>query len=553
MGLKEIMSLCGGLGLFLLGMTIMSEGIEKAAGAKLRGILEVFTTNRVTGMVVGLIFTAIMQSSSACTSLVVSFVNSGLMSLYQAAGVIFGANIGTTVTSQLVSFNLSAYAPIILLLGVVTAMISKNQMVQRIADIFAGFGVLFLGISTMSSGMSEMKTSPQIIGILSGLTNPFLAVLTGLIITAIVQSSSVTVSLTLLMAQQGLFKDANGDPNVNICLFIILGCNIGACTTALISSLAGKKDAKRAALIHLLFNIIGTVLMFIIFTVAMDPISSWLHSFSSDDGRFVANAHTIIKIFQVLILLPFSNQIVKLTNIIIPGNDQKVGYRDTFQLKYIGDKVIFNPSTAVVDGLKELERMASLASDNLNRAMNALITLDEDDIKEVHEMEENINFLNRSITAYLIKINQSPLPIEDLQGLGSLFHVANDIERIGDHAENIAEFAERRKNAGASFSNEAIAEMTEMLNLVNNLMQKSIKVIVGTESPDYIDQLSAMEDKIDDMEKKVQQNHIDRLTRQECSPEAGMIFSDVATALERVGDHAFNIAVYIIKRDNSVA
>ena len=293
--------------------------------------------------------------------------------------------------------------------------------------------------------------------------------------------------------------------------------------------------------------------MFIIFTVAMDPISSWLHSFSSDDGRFVANAHTIIKIFQVLILLPFSNQIVKLTNIIIPGNDQKVGYRDTFQLKYIGDKVIFNPSTAVVDGLKELERMASLASDNLNRAMNALITLDEDDIKEVHEMEENINFLNRSITAYLIKINQSPLPIEDLQGLGSLFHVANDIERIGDHAENIAEFAERRKNAGASFSDEAIAEMTEMLNLVNNLMQKSIKVIVGTESPDYIDQLSAMEDKIDDMEKKVQQNHIDRLTRQECSPEAGMIFSDVATALERVGDHAFNIAVYIIKRDNSVA
>ena len=553
MGLKEIMSLCGGLGLFLLGMTIMSEGIEKAAGAKLRGILEVFTTNRLTGMVVGLIFTAIMQSSSACTSLVVSFVNSGLMSLYQAAGVIFGANIGTTVTSQLVSFNLSAYAPIILLLGVVTAMISKNQMVQRIADIFAGFGVLFLGISTMSSGMSEMKTSPQIIGILSGLTNPFLAVLTGLIITAIVQSSSVTVSLTLLMAQQGLFKDANGDPNVNICLFIILGCNIGACTTALISSLAGKKDAKRAALIHLLFNIIGTVLMFIIFTVAMDPISSWLHSFSSDDGRFVANAHTIIKIFQVLILLPFSNQIVKLTNIIIPGNDQKVGYRDTFQLKYIGDKVIFNPSTAVVDGLKELERMASLASDNLNRAMNALITLDEDDIKEVHEMEENINFLNRSITAYLIKINQSPLPIEDLQGLGSLFHVANDIERIGDHAENIAEFAERRKNAGASFSDEAISEMTEMLNLVNNLMQKSIKVIVGTESPDYIDQLSAMEDKIDDMEKKVQQNHIDRLTRQECSPEAGMIFSDVATALERVGDHAFNIAVYIIKRDNSVA
>ena len=250
MGFAEILSLCAGLGLFLLGMTLMSEGIEKAAGAKLRGILEVFTTNRVTGMFVGLVFTAIMQSSSA----------------YQAAGVIFGANIGTTVTSQLVSFNLSEYAPIILLAGVVAAMVAKNPMVQKIADIIAGFGVLFLGISTMSSGMSHMKDSPEVIGLLSSLTNPFLAVLTGLVITAVVQSSSVSVSLTLLMAQQGLFQD------VNICLFIILGCNIGACTTALLASLAGKKDAKRAAMIHLLFNIIGTILMFILFMVAMDPI-----------------------------------------------------------------------------------------------------------------------------------------------------------------------------------------------------------------------------------------------------------------------------------------
>ena len=546
MGFAEILSLCAGLGLFLLGMTLMSEGIEKAAGAKLRGILEVFTTNRVTGMFVGIVFTAIMQSSSACTSLVVSFVNSGLMSLYQAAGVIFGANIGTTVTSQLVSFNLSEYAPLILLTGVVAAMVAKNPMVQKIADIIAGFGVLFLGISTMSSGMSHMKDSPEVIGLLSSLTNPLLAVLAGLVITAVVQSSSVTVSLTLLMAQQGLFQ------NVNICLFIILGCNIGACTTALLASLAGKKDAKRAAMIHLLFNIIGTILMFFLFIVAMDPISAWLHSFSADEGRFVANAHTIIKIAQVILLLPFSSLIVKLTYVLIPGSDDKVGYRDTFQLKFIGDKVIFNPSTAVVDGLKELERMASLASDNLNRAMNALITLDEDDIKEVYDMEENINFLNRSITNYLIKINQSPLPIEDLQGIGSLFHVANDIERIGDHAQNIAEFAERRKKAGSNFSDDAIKEMTDLMNLVNDLLGKSIKVIVGSASEEELKELSDMEDKIDVMEKEVQQNHIDRLTRQECSPEAGMIFSDVATTLERVGDHAFNIAVYIIKRDNTV-
>ena len=543
MGLKEILSLAGGLGLFLLGITIMSEGIEKAAGAKLRGILEMFTTNRFKGLLVGILFTAIMQSSSACTTLVVSFVNSGLMSLFQAAGVIFGANIGTTITSQLVSFNLSEYAPLILLIGVITGMISKNQTAQKIADVVAGFGVLFLGISTMSSGMASIKESKEIVNALASLTNPLLAVLTGLAITAVVQSSSVTVSLTLLMAQQGLFKD------VNICLFIILGCNIGACTTALLASMAGKKDAKRAALIHLLFNVIGTIAMFMVFLVAMDPVSGFLHSISADDGRFVANAHTIIKIVQVIVLFPFSDLIVKLTYLVVPGKDQKVGYLDTFQLKYIGEKVLFNPSTAVVDGMKELERMASLANDNLNRAMNALITLDEEEIESVHEMEKNIDFLNHSITSYFIKINQSTLPIEDLQGLGALFHVANDIERIGDHADNIANMATRRKETGVVFSPVAIKELTEMMELVNALLERSLKAILGSNGAELVKEMNGMENKVDDKERELQQNHIDRLTRGECTPDAGMIFSDVAAALERVADHAVNIATYITKRD----
>lgn len=543
MGLKEILSLAGGLGLFLLGMTIMSEGIEKAAGAKLRGILEMFTTNRFKGLLVGILFTAIMQSSSACTTLVVSFVNSGLMSLFQAAGVIFGANIGTTITSQLVSFNLSEYAPLILLIGVITGMISKNQTAQKIADVVAGFGVLFLGISTMSSGMASIKESKEIVNALASLTNPLLAVLTGLAITAVVQSSSVTVSLTLLMAQQGLFKD------VNICLFIILGCNIGACTTALLASMAGKKDAKRAALIHLLFNVIGTVVMFLVFLIAMDPVSEFLHSISADDGRFVANAHTIIKVVQVIVLFPFSDLIVKLTYLVVPGKDQKVGYLDTFQLKYIGEKVLFNPSTAVVDGMKELERMASLANDNLNRAMNALITLDAEEIESVHEMEKNIDFLNHSITSYFIKINQSTLPIEDLQGLGALFHVANDIERIGDHADNIANMATRRKESGVDFSPVAIKELTEMMELVNALLERSLKAILGSNGAELVKEMNGMENKVDDKERELQQNHIDRLTRGECTPDAGMIFSDVAAALERVADHAVNIATYITKRD----
>ena len=546
MGVKELMSLAGGLGLFLLGMTIMSEGIEKAAGAKLRGILEKFTTNRFSGLLVGIFFTGIVQSSSACTALVVSFVNSGLMTLYQAAGVIFGANIGTTITSQLVSFNLSAYAPLILLAGVIASMVAKNQTVQKFSDVVTGFGVLFLGISTMSSGMSSLKESQMVVDTLAGLKNPLLAVLVGLIITTIVQSSSVTVSLTLLMAQQGLFTD------VNICLFIILGCNIGACTTALLASLAGKKDAKRAAMIHLLFNVIGTVLIFIVFMVAMDPIAQALHSISADDGRFVANAHTIIKIVQVIVLFPFSNLIVKLTYLVVPGKDQKVGYRDTFQLKYIGDKVLFNPSTAVIDGMKELERMAALANDNLNRAMNALITLDDDDINEVYEMEKNIDFLNHSITSYFIKINTSTLPIEDLQGIGSLFHVANDIERIGDHAENIAGMAKRRKEEGATFSPQAQKELAEMLEMVNKMLTTSLDSILKSPDAEMMKTLSEMENKVDAKEQQLQQNHIERLTLQECTPEAGMIFSDVVSALERVADHALNIASYIRKRDDIV-
>ena len=546
MGVKELMSLAGGLGLFLLGMTIMSEGIEKAAGAKLRGILEKFTTNRFSGLLVGVLFTGIVQSSSACTALVVSFVNSGLMNLYQAAGVIFGANIGTTITSQLVSFNLSAYAPLILLAGVIASMVAKNQTVEKSSEVVTGFGVLFLGISTMSSGMSSLKESQIVVDTLAGLRNPLVAVLVGLIITTVVQSSSVTVSLTLLMAQQGLFTD------VNICLFIVLGCNIGACTTALLASLAGKKDAKRAAMIHLLFNVIGTVLMFILFMVAMDPIAEALHRISSDDGRFVANAHTIIKIAQVIVLMPFSNLIVKLTYLVVPGKDQKVGYRDTFQLKYIGDKVLFNPSTAVVDGMKELERMAALANDNLNRSMNALITLDDDDINEVYEMEKNIDFLNHSITSYFIKINQSTLPIEDLQGIGSLFHVANDIERIGDHAENIAGMAKRRKEEGAAFSPQAQRELTEMLEMVNQMLTTSLSAILKSPDAATMKKLSEMENRVDAKEQQLQKNHIDRLTQQECTPEAGMIFSDVVSALERVADHALNIASYIRKRDDIV-
>ncbi|MDE6661706.1 MAG: Na/Pi symporter, partial [Lachnospiraceae bacterium] len=343
MSLEIILSMAGGLGLFLFGMRVMSESIEKVAGAKLRQILEQLTTNRFTGILVGAIFTAIIQSSSACTVMVVSFVNSGLMSLYQAAGVIFGANIGTTVTSLLVSFKLERIAPVILLVGVIMAMVCKKQKNAKFAEIIIGFGILFMGLSSMSGAMSGMKDSQAVLNMFASLKEPIFAVLLGTVLTAIIQSSSVTVSIMVLMANQGLL-------GLDMCMFIILGCNIGACTSALLASLNGKKDAKRAAAIHLIFNVIGTAIVFIVFMVGVDSVVAVLADIAHNDaGRVVAYAHIAIKIFQVIIMSPFIGGIVKLTYVLVPGDDQKIAYRESHQLKYIGGKVVFNPATAIVE------------------------------------------------------------------------------------------------------------------------------------------------------------------------------------------------------------
>lgn len=539
-----LLSMAGGLGLFLYGMTVMSDSIEKVAGAKLRNVLELFTKNRFIGMLVGIVFTGIVQSSSACTSMVVSFVNSGLMNLYQAAGVILGANIGTTVTAQLVSFNLSEAAPVFLLCGVLAVLFcKKNQNIAKIGEVIIGFGILFIGLSSMSNAMVGMKDVPQVVNLLASLKSPLMAIVVGMVLTAVIQSSSVTVSIVLLLVSQGLLE-------LPICFYIILGCNIGSCGTAILASLSGKKEAKRAAMIHFLFNVIGTAILYIILKIAMEPILNAIIDVSGGNaGRCVANAHTIFKVFQVIILFPFSNLIVKLTYLLVPGEDVKVGYRANFQLKYIGEKVIFNPATAVVEVINELERMASLAGENLNRAMNALITLDEEDIQEVYQVEENINFLNHAITDYLVKINQTTLPIEDLKSIGALFHVVNDIERIGDHAENVADAARQRKETGVVISKAAQHELGEMLDMVNKIIQYSVEIFAnGNEQ--HLREVEALEDAVDAKEKELQKAHIDRLTKNECSPEAGMIFSDIVSGLERVADHATNIAFAVANSEN---
>ena len=538
------LALLGGLGLFLFGMKTMSDALEKTAGAKLRPILEKFTSNKFLGLLVGAVFTALVQSSSACTSMVVSFVDSGLMTLYQAVGVIFGANIGTTITSQLVSFNLEQFAPVFLAIGVVMYMFIKKEKINRFGEIIIGFGVLFLGISLMGSAVEPLKTNVEVQHLFASLSNPFIAFLIGWVVTGIIQSSSVTVSIIVVLASKGMFNE-----NLIICLFIILGCNMGACMTALLTSLSGKKDAKRAAMIHFLFNLFGSTIMFILLSFFGDFIQNLLFDTISrgQAGKYIANSHTLFKIFQVAVLLPFSSLIVKATYLIVPGEDQgKVGYGDSFKLQFIGTKAIFNPATAVVSAQNEIERMGSLASDNLNRAMNALITMDDATIKEVWEVEKNIDFLSHAITDYLVRLTQSTMPIEDLKNIGGLFHVVNDIERIGDHATNIAEAAQRKKERNVSFSKNATKELTDMINVVNENIHLCLEMFV-TKNDDHLGEIEALEEKVDQMERDIQDSHIDRLTKGECSAEAGIIFNDIVVGLERVCDHATNIAFSVVK------
>lgn len=535
-----VLGLIGGLGLFLYGMTLMSDSLEKAAGAKLRGILELFTKNRYVGIIVGVVFTAIIQSSSAATVMVVSFVNAGLMTLYQAIGVIYGANIGTTVTSQLVSFNLSQYAPVFIMAGVLMLMIFKNPTVKKAGEVVIGFGILFLGISTMSSSMGALKELPAIQNLFMSLDNRFFALLLGLMITAIVQSSSVTVSIVLLLAQQGLLP-------LKICFFIILGCNIGACMSAMLASLSGKKNAKRAALIHLLFNIIGSIIMAVILLIGSDWIEALIMHISGGNlGRCVANTHTIFKVFQVIILMPFMSWIVKLTYLIVPGEDNDV--EDEYEMKYIGDGDRLSSATAIPQVCSEISHMGESAIGNLEKALDALLTKDDKAAKEVFEVEKRIDYMNKEITDYLVKANQISLPVGDRKKLGALFHVVSDIERVGDHAENIAEDVEKLIDMKEDINGMAGDEIRRMQEMTVKILHLSMDMF-NLEDDSHLQEILDLENAIDEKERELQDLHVKCLTTGECSAQVGMMFSDLASNLERVADHATNIAFSILEED----
>lgn len=537
--MELILTLLGGLGLFLFGMTFMSQGLQKAAGAKLRSILEVMTKNKIIAVIFGALFTAVIQSSGATTVMVVSFVNAGIMSLAQSIGIIFGANIGTTITSQLVAFNLTGVAPFILFVGAVFMMFGKKPMVKKIGEAILGFGALFMGISMMKDAMADLRNYQSVLNVLGSLDNPLLGILMGTVITVIVQSSSVTVSILLLMAGQGLI-------DLSVCFYVILGCNIGSCTPAVLASLDARKDAKRAALIHVMFNVFGMIIIGLLLAVGMQYFEPFILKISgSDVGRCVANADTLFKTFQTILFLPLSAQFISLTKILIPGEDKE---NQDYQLMYIGKQNIFSPSTAVVETTQEIERMAKMAYENLELSMEGFFEGSQEKIQQVYDTEKQIDFLSHEITNYLVKINQLQLPVADAERIGGLFHIVSDIERIGDHAENIADAAVKCSEDGISFTKKGTKEILEMHKRALQIFKESMEMFI-THNADMQKEIMELENSIDRMERELQQNHVKRMAKGKCSPMAGIIFTDLVTGLERIGDHSTNIAFSILEKD----
>ena len=538
-----IMELLSGLALFLFGMNYMSHSLQQAAGGKLRVFLDKCTKNRVIAALFGTFFTALIQSSGATTVMVVGFVNAGILPLVKSVGLIFGANIGTTITSQIVSLKLTAIAPFIAFIGAAIIVFGKRPMVKTIGAIIFGFGSLFLGINFMTEAMDNIQKTP-VASIFKYLDAPIMAIFIGFVFTVITQSSSVTVSVLVLLAGTGLVEPVS-------CLYFVLGAYVGATTPAVLAALNSNRNAKRAAFIHVMFNVVGMLFISVLLIFFKDPIIDFLQSISADNKRFVANADLIFKTSITLLLLPFANYMVKLSKLVIHAKPGEPDIEDEeMALVYINEGGIINPPTALVEVVHETERMALMVRENLKISKEALIDADAatNKVKELYQREKYIDYLSHRITEFLVKANQYELPIEDRRRLGGLFHVVIDVERIGDHAENIIEDAIKGRNENVSFSEKGIEEIETMFDSVLKLYDTAVTIFANDDMSRF-ETINDMEDQVDEMQIKFQEAHVSRMAKNECSIEAGLIFTDLVIGLERIGDHATNIAYSIIPDD----
>lgn len=548
MTIEMLMGLLGGLGLFIFGMNMMSDGLKTIAGDRMKKLLEVLTNNRFLGVLVGAIVTIIVQSSSTTTVMIVGFVNAGLMNLIQATGVIMGANIGTTVTAQMVAFKVTKYAPLAIAIGTVMYLFAKKKRYKQIGSVILGFGILFMGIELMSNAMKPLRDYEGFKTLLTSFShNPLLGVLAGFVLTAIVQSSSASIGLLQALAISGAFSGIPGVSPFALFVPILMGQNIGTCVTSMLSSIGASIAAKRAAFIHLIFNVIGTIWFLIVLFIIGNPIYDFIVSISGTtniDGQIVpdvvrqiANTHTIFNVINTVALFPFAMVLVKLAKKALPGEDKG----DHDGLKYLDERILENPAVAVGQAVKETVRMGQLALDNMNKAMKSFFNEDEKLIGEVFEREKSINNLEREITKYLVKLSNENLSDIDYMRISNLYHTINDIERIGDHAENLAELGEYRIDHRLSFSDIATKELNEMLNKVENVLSDALNSLDN----DDINLAKTIEDKekdIDKMEEHYRNVHIQRLNKQLCHPSSGVIFLDILSNLERIADHSTNIS-----------
>lgn len=547
---KSLFTFAGGLGMFLYGMNIMADGLQKGAGNKMKQLMGFLTNNRIVGVLVGALVTAIIQSSSATTVMVVGFVNAGIINLTQAVGVIMGANIGTTVTGWLVSMNEwgaflkpDFFAPVLIAIGAFILMFAKRSGKRTVGEILVGFGVLFVGLSFMSGAISPYSDSPifaTAFKVLGG--NPFLGILTGAVVTAIIQSSSASVGILQTLA-------LNGMVTWNSAVYITLGQNIGTCVTALLSSAGANKTAKRAAVIHLLFNTIGAV----IFGVAMFIIFHINPTFaaSSIDSVQISIFHTLFNITNTLILFPFANKLVQLSGLIIREHveDTKEQVPEVVDeeediLRHLDKRILESPSFALENADQEILHMARITCQNVADSFKAVLEDDADCVASVLEEEKAIDRLAKKLSKYLVQVSSLSLTEQQHMVVNHLFYTVSDIERIGDHAENIAELAKYKIDNHIHFSDIAKEEVKGLMSYVSSSLDYSIKARTEM-SWEAVQKAKEYEDLVDYVESELREKHIERLSKNLCKPTSGVVFLDLLTNLERISDHADNMSTYV--------
>ena len=532
MYLEMFLGAVAGLSLFLYGMKLMADGLQKFAGDKLKSIVRTLTKNRLMAVLVGMFVTMVIQSSSATSVMVVGFVNAGIMTIQQAVGVIFGANIGTTITGQMVSFNLSQWAPIAIGTGILMGAIVKNPKMKELAEILVGFGILFIGMNYLKDALAPLKDLPAFTEwIVNYGHHPLFGVALGFIMTLALQSSSATIGVLIALASQGVLPFTTA-------LYIIFGDNIGTCTTALISSLGTSRRGKQVAVIHLSINIIGTIYFMMFLTGILTNIVTSMDA--TDVARQIANAHTIFNIVNVIVLFPFANLLLKLADIIVPEPKVELIEVEEKPTSYLDKRILVTPSIALQNTMYEFAAMSHAADKTLTYAIDAIRLRSQEKIEKAFASEQKVNQFQKAIVEYLVEISQQNVSTTDQETIDELFSTANDVERISDHAENIADFAKAVLERDIVLDEKTLSELEHVFDLVQKGFAMSIDTL-STGNLVIVKEVITFEREIDRLKIEIRDKYMKRMNKGIASADSGIFVMDLLSNLERISDHFRNI------------